>query len=152
MANIFGALAKTVRLTWRFIASRPDDIHLLALKGNSEAINSLLDSRPDLVNLVDKMDSGTPLHWAAIYGQRDACKTLLARGANVNALDDHEKSPIFWAVTGKEVEVAKLLIKAGADLRLKNEDGETPLDYATKQKREELAAVIRASSKPAARA
>jgi len=143
MANIFSALAKTVRLTWRYFASRPDDIHLLALKGNSDAINSLLDSRPDLVNLVDKMDSGTPLHWAAIYGQMDACKTLLKRGALVNALDEHGNTPIFWAVTGNEAAIAKLLIKAGADLRLKNEDGETPLEQAIKEKKEEVAAVIR---------
>src|SRR5579864_1788718 len=67
-----------LRTMKRWIFSSKKDIHVQAAKGNVENVAALLDDDPELVNLVDKMDYGTPLHWAAIYGQVPSCKMLIS--------------------------------------------------------------------------
>src|SRR5437588_7260509 len=123
------ALWNVLRTTRRFLFSR-DDIHVLAAKGKTAELEALLDENPQLVNLVDKMDYGTPLHWAAVYGQLESCQILLARDADVDVPDDCGGTALFWAISGGEAEVVRLLLAHGASLAHRNSDGRTPLEHA----------------------
>jgi ankyrin repeat protein len=120
-----------------------DDIHVEAAKGNLETLRSLLTRNPDLVNLIDKMDYGSPLHWAAIYGQAESCKLLLEHGADLKLIDDLGYSPLRWAIDGGETGIVALLIAHGADVNEKDQEGRTPLDVALRKKKDDIAALLR---------
>src|SRR5262249_31604108 len=117
--------------------------HVQAAKGNVDNVVALLDDDPKLVNLVDPMDFGTPLHWAAIYGQVSSCKTLIARGADLEAADDCGHTPLWWAISGGELDVVRLLLARGANANMKDQEGHTPLDHAEKHGQKKIATLLR---------
>lgn len=76
------------------------------------------------------LDSGTPLHQAAWFGQPDNARLLIDAGAPLDVFDaTHESSPIGWAVHGSRysggaaareaayVELVRMLLEAGSALR-----------------------------------
>ena len=69
-------------------------------------------------------DGDTPLHLAALWGDRHAARLLLEAGADVNARGDMSCSPLYFAVMGEHVQVAELLLQRGAD-----PDAETELNF-----------------------
>ena len=128
-------------------------LHLAASMGCTEIMEKLLDSGAD----IEKKDisyGGTPLHNAAIYGQKSAISMLLKHGANVNALDGSGVSPLhFAAETNKEhdiqertqkqinqdnqieltqkIKIIQILLKAGSEINQRDWVGRTPIDYAS---------------------
>ena len=77
------------------------------------------------VRLPRDQDNVTPLHRASMGGHPDAVGVLLARGADIHALDGmFSASPLVWAVEGRDhaapgsdhVAVARILIDAGCSL------------------------------------
>jgi ankyrin repeat protein len=123
--------------------TKREDIHVQAAKGNVDTLIALLKERPKRVNLVDKMDYGTPLHWAAMYGQVESCETLISRGAKLDAVDDCGHTPLWWAISGGEVDVVRRLIARGADINTADAEGRTPLQHAVKRGHKEIAAILR---------
>lgn len=139
---MFKTIANLFRLQRRWFFTK-GDIHVEAAKGHTDNLIELLEKNPDRVNLFDKMDSGTPLHWAAIYGQSGACKIPLAHGADLQAVDDEGATPLHWAISGGELEIVRLLVKRGANLGMRDHDGHTPLEHAEEKKKKEIAAFLR---------
>jgi uncharacterized protein len=72
----------------------------------------------------------TPLHTVCSWGELEPVRQLIAAGADVNAIGDHEATPLFNAIIGENAEVVSLLLKSGANPNIKNDWGRTPLDYA----------------------
>jgi ankyrin repeat protein len=70
----------------------------------------------------------TPLLYAVLYGDASLVRSLLERGADPNAADDHGATPLMWAVT--DLEKVKLLIEHRADVGARSNDGRTPLMIA----------------------
>jgi ankyrin repeat protein len=130
------------RTAWRFSVSSKMDIHVQAAKGNVANINSLLEAEPGLVNLVERMDYGTPLHWASVYGQVESCKELIEHGADIDSMDDCGWTPLCWAIQGKETEVVKLLLSPGAGPNVKDKNGESPLGLAVENQQPEIVALL----------
>jgi ankyrin repeat protein len=64
----------------------------------------------------------TALHLAAFGGHLDACRLLLANGAEVDALTlplerrESGDTPLMRAVWGRSIAVAELLLEAGAEV------------------------------------
>ncbi|CAN7162025.1 ankyrin repeat domain-containing protein [Pseudoxanthomonas sp. LjRoot168] len=76
----------------------------------------------------------TALHLAAFGGHLDACRLLLANGAEVDALTlplerrESGDMPLMRAVWGRSLAVAELMLKAGADVDgVDGMTGDTPL-------------------------
>ncbi len=147
---MFKTAWNVLRTAKRFMFSSKQDIHVQAAKGNVDNVVALLDDDPKLVNLVDPMDFGTPLHWAAIYGQVASCKTLIARGADLEIVDDCGQTPLFWAIRSGEFEAVRLLLARRANTNMKDQEGHTPLEHAEKHGQKKIAALLRkhASDKP----
>jgi ankyrin repeat protein len=143
---MFKTAWNVLRTAKRFIFMSKQDIHVQAAKGNVDNVVTLLDEDPKLVNLVDKMDYGTPLHWAAIYGQVSTCKVLIAGGANLEAVDDCGQTPLWWAIRTGEYEVVRFLLARGADPNMKDQEGRTALQHAEKHGQKKIAALLRKHS------
>jgi ankyrin repeat protein len=73
----------------------------------------------------------TALHEAAVWGRFSIAKTLLAHGANVNAISTRNKwTPLHDAAHAGQVKVARLLLQNGANPQAKDKDGHLPLDLS----------------------
>jgi ankyrin repeat protein len=80
-----------------------------------------------LAGLLMAAGGGSPLLDAARNGNRDALRTLLGKGANVNAAEGDGTTALHWASYRDDVESADLLIRAGASVNAANDLGATPL-------------------------
>ena len=72
---------------------------------------------------------------AVVKSGSDAAEleSLLARGADVNAMDEDEDTALHWAIVGMDdcIDMVQLLIDHGSDVNRKNSDGFTPFHYAS---------------------
>lgn len=115
----------------------PEEDRLLAdMAGRDDCgiVRFLVDSGADLTSR--GLDSGTPLHQAAWFGQPRNARLLLDAGAPVNDFEStHNSSPLGWAVHGarysggaeerQEVyaELVGLLLEAGSSLEYPGDPG-----------------------------
>ena len=128
MSTILGSFA---------LGGEPPSLHEAAKHSDVAAIKKLLDADAD-VNAKD--DEGwTPLHWAALQGNEDTVRTLLAGGAKVDTPGGngemlkrpHGKgtmraenwTPLHMAAYRGNAAVVELLLAGGADV---NAVGEYP--------------------------
>jgi hypothetical protein len=90
-----------------------------AMRGNLEVVVDLLG--PDFHGVADGSPDGTLLHHAAWYGDGEAVRLLLERGARIET-DPEGETPLDWAVWSSRhlehlgldyVPVAEALIGAG---------------------------------------
>jgi ankyrin repeat protein len=64
---------------------------------------------------------------AAMRGDKAAIKTLLEKGANVNAAQSDGATAVHWAVDRGDIEMLRMLTAAGANVKVANRNGSTPL-------------------------
>ena len=75
----------------------------------------------------------TPLMTAARTGSVEVLKSLLARGARVNAvIPSTGQTALMWATSERHLDVTRELIAAGADVRSQATLGFTPLLFAAR--------------------
>lgn len=110
--------------------------------GDTDELRQLLQAAmdPGRYVLVDQgmvspmAEQVTALHLAAFGGHVEACRLLLANGAEVDALTlptertESGDTPLMRAVWGRSIPVAELLLEAGADVDdVDGMTGDTPL-------------------------
>ncbi len=84
------------------------------------------------------------LHEAAHAGLMEKVKSLVAEGADVNAMDDRlAATPLHLAAYNNQTEVVEFLIAHGADVNARNKWDRTPLHIAIDQRRTEIAELLR---------
>lgn len=72
----------------------------------------------------------TPLHVVLWRRDRDAALTLIAAGADVNAVGDMSETPLHVVLRWGDGRTIAALIEAGADPEAMSEFGETPRSMA----------------------
>ncbi len=99
--------------------------------GDLDRLSELLGEDPDLIDAMSG-DGFTPLHLAAFFGQTDAVRLLLARGAasNVAGTGWMTGTPLHAAAAGSHASIVHLLLEAGADPNTSQRHGYTPLHSA----------------------
>ena len=114
-----------------------------AIKENDVSrVAAMLDSGVD-VNI--NLGSGrTPLHIAAESRQpvKEVVKLLIARGAKVNVLMEHDWAPIHYAAYCGNFDTIVELLKAGADPNLRTQEGRTAHGWAIVRKSPEVAEIL----------
>lgn len=81
-------------------------------QNDAAAVRKLLDEDGTLVNARD-YDSRTPLHVAALHGWQDVAECLVAKGADVNALDRWQNTVILPPSPFRLVSSSRLLVGNG---------------------------------------
>jgi len=75
----------------------------------------------------------------AFFGNIKKVKTCIARGDDLNTLDEEGSSALHWAVEEGYDEIVTLLLNNGADINQRDKDGLTPLHLALYEKQGEIA-------------
>jgi ankyrin repeat protein len=76
-------------------------------------------------------------------GKLEQVKDALAKGANVNSIDEYKSTALMEAARGDEVvEVIKLLLEKGADVNRQDERGRTALMLAATEGKEETIGIL----------
>lgn len=92
--------------------------------GNRQEFNRVLRENPKSVN--GKGQGGwTPIMYAALYGEAEAVRLLLAQDADPNAQNDGGGTALMYAI--EDVEKTRLLLDRGADANARSGDGRTAL-------------------------
>jgi uncharacterized protein len=99
-------------------ANPPLDVFDAAAVGRTRGLEELLDGEPELVGAWSP-DGFTALHLAAFFGQEDAAKVLLDRGADARVVSRHREiqvAPVQSAGAGGHDAIVRLLLERGAAL------------------------------------
>jgi ankyrin repeat protein len=80
---------------------KPKDLYSAAKKGNTKVIEELVARGHDVnVKKAGFVREGyTPLHFAVLHERKDAIKTLVKLGADVNAKNKESETPLWIAVS-----------------------------------------------------
>ena len=119
-------------LLFGFIKKRlGQTIHKHAIEGNIRAIKKLVNSK-GVACLEAKDEEGySPLHYAALSGQKETVEFLINNNASVNYTSDNEGYiPLHGAAIGGHREIIDLLISKGSNVNAKAITGESVLDCA----------------------
>nr|XP_042901394.1 uncharacterized protein LOC107446204 [Parasteatoda tepidariorum]XP_042901401.1 uncharacterized protein LOC107446204 [Parasteatoda tepidariorum]XP_042901404.1 uncharacterized protein LOC107446204 [Parasteatoda tepidariorum] len=109
-------------------------LHEAAAKGLVTILETLIESKINLINVVD--ESGwSPLHYAA---DEKVANFLIKFGADIEAKDWSGEAPLQLALRRGNIEVAELLIAKGANINAKENTGITPLHTAVINGKEEV--------------
>ena len=85
---------------------------------------------------------GNALHWAALHGEENYVKRLLAAGATVNCFEKDGFTPIVYAADRGHWEIVKMLFDAGADYCATGTDGARVVDYAMTAGRDDIVQML----------
>ncbi|KAM7197581.1 hypothetical protein V8F33_005547 [Rhypophila sp. PSN 637] len=123
----------------RGLADRPysaiwdTGLHLMTYFGLCGAVEYFVDGccegKPDARRTSDHQ---TLLTWAAKFGREDIARSLISKGADIQARDREGRSPVWWVSCCGYGEIVRLLIEHGAKCHLKDSDGLHPLSIAAK--------------------
>ena len=102
-------------------------------KGDMEEIKHLLSIEVNPNCSKARGTKGTPLYYAALYGNKNVAQLLMKAGADPNKLNATGESPLLYAAYRSYPDLVKLLIENGADPK-KAESAKirTPLYWAVK--------------------
>lgn len=99
-------------------ANPPLDVFDAAAVGRTHGLEELLDTEPELARAWSP-DGFTALHYAAFFGQEDAARILIERGADPRVVSRHREiqvAPLQSAAAGGHDAIVHLLLEHGAEL------------------------------------
>jgi len=83
------------------------------------------------------------LHQAVASGDIDQIKSLISRGADVNAKDRSSRTPLHYAARWGHKDVVELLLAKDADVNGKDNQGQTPLSLAEEEAHKQIVELLR---------
>ncbi len=89
----------------------------------------------------------TPLHYAATRGHLDIIRLLLEEHAYIDAESPNGTTPLMMAARYGSSEAVKLLLDEGADVSLKNQQKLTAIDFANMTNRVDVAEMIASAAR-----
>lgn len=115
-----------------------------AATGQTARVRELIKKDPSAANAFS-VDGFMPLGLAAFFGHRETVESLLALGADVNAVsrESMRVTPLHSAVAARNVPIARVLIAHGANVNARQaEMGFVPLHEAALNGQIELAMLL----------
>ena len=121
-AKMVAALLKGGAQPNKALPSGETVLMIAARTGGAAAVDALAGRGAD-VNAAEKAKGQTPLMWAVSEQHLDVARTLIARGAHVNAAARSGFTALMFAARTGDIETARLLLKHGADVNAAAADG-----------------------------
>ena len=113
-------------------------LHEAIEKHDLIALEALLDDESVDLNITT-VDGDTALHTAALVGNLEAIKLLVAHGADVNRpVDFSGTTPLHFAASRTNAQIVRELIMAGADVNTQNKLGQTPIYFVEHSKNDRV--------------
>lgn len=118
-------------------------IHEASSVGDAQRLQRILEENPALVSAPHEQGF-SPLGLAAFFGHKAAVQVLLARGAEVDAVDTSQfaNTPLDAAVAANHLEVVKILLQNHASVNVRAAAGHTPLHKAAMNGNLEIAKLL----------
>ena len=114
-------------------------IHLFCIRNNTEEVKAVL--KADNVNSSDILGN-TPLHYAALTGNKDIAKILIEKGGNAESKNNFGRTPLHYGARKGNHNIIEIFIKKGLDLNIKDTVDWTPLHFAAKGKCKKTAEIL----------
>jgi len=148
-AAAFGALDRVVEILDKW----PDLVNayavdgfqalgLAAFFGHKEVVDQLVERGARVDSAAQNASKVTPLHSAAAAGHVQIAQTLLAHGANANAVQGGGFVALHAAAQNGQMEMVRLLLESGVDPGKRSDSGKTALDLAMENGHQEAASLI----------
>ena len=84
----------------------------------------------------------TPLHYAATGGHLDMIRLLLEEHAFIDAQSPNGTTPLMMAASYGSPEAVKLLVEEGADIAMRNQKQMTAMDFARRAERRDAVELL----------
>jgi ankyrin repeat protein len=120
------------------------DVFEAAALGRPERVAALVEEDPGLARAWTP-DGFTALHYAGFFGDVESARSLIAGGADVNAIARNASlvvAPIHSAAASRQNETVRVLLDAGADPNARQENGFVALHAAAQHGDRELAELL----------
>ena len=119
------------------------DVFEAATLGNTVRLAQLVDGDPRQLNAWSP-DGFTPLHLACFFGQEQAARVLLERGADPAAVAQNPMrvQPLHSAAAGRQLGIVRVLLEKGAPVNACQHLGWTALHEAANQGNREMAETL----------
>ena len=116
---------------------------LVCEKGNTDAINVLLDAGADH-NISDELGETWIHHVIDGTCKKETIQIMIEHGADVNAMNKHDETALMRACTKGHIGTINILLSVGADPNVADTDGNTCLHIALRHSysKEDLQAII----------
>ncbi len=118
-------------------------LHYAGFFGKAEAAHTLVEAGARVDVYTRNELANQPLHAAAAGRHVEACRILLAAGADVNAIEHGGYAPLHQAAQNGDVELTELFLSAGADPLAPDDTGRTPAQIADAAGHPDLASRLR---------
>jgi hypothetical protein len=135
------------------IAWPKTNLNRLSEKGESPLMLAAINGQVELARKMIAKDADvnktgwTPLHYAASSGAIEMIKLLLEHHAFIDAESPNLTTPLMMAAMYGTAEAVKLLLDEGADASLRNQQGLTAMQFAQQASRRELAELLGRSAR-----
>jgi ankyrin repeat protein len=118
------------------------DIFEAASLGRAKALDKLLGDA-SAINGYSK-DGFTALHFACYFGQPEAARLLIEKGAKVDAVASNptQVMPLHSAASSRNLEAARQLLKGGAPIDVRQQGGWVPLHAAAQNGDRDMVALF----------
>jgi len=137
-AIVFAARQKSFRAVEALLETPATDVNVLNRGSENALMYAALYGELDLVKrLVARgaevnKTGWTPLHYAASNGWLSVVEYLLSQNAYIDAASENGTTPLMMAARENQTAVARLLVKEGADPSLRNDAGLGAAEYLTR--------------------
>lgn len=105
-------------------------LYLAVESGHKEFVQQLLKFSQVEIDAANGNEKHTALHIACLKKYGDIAKSLIDKGADINAMDGKYRTPLLDAVCNEDESMVELLTAKGADVKTMNRWGQTTLHFA----------------------